>query len=150
MELTHPLAGTVTVKRLTPTAQLPRRGSEHAAGYDICCDEDFSLEPGERRSVHTGLSMACPSSMFYIATSRSGLAFKSGVLVHNAPGIIDADYRGELMMLMINTGDTKRVFSCGDRIGQVVFLPFVAPTIEDSDTLPESIRGEGGFGSTGR
>lgn len=150
----------VALCRLHPAATVPRRMTEHAAGYDLaaCLDEEgpITLAPGGRAIVPTGWSLAIPTGFEGQVRPRSGLAFRHGITVLNAPGTIDADYRGELKVLLLNTGDQPFVVSHGERIAQLVIAPVVAVTWAIVDTLPTSAdtpegrRGEGGFGSTGR
>ncbi len=134
--------------------------TDHAAGYDLaaCLDEGASvtLAAGGRGIVPTGWSMAIPTGFEGQVRPRSGLAFRHGITVLNAPGTIDADYRGELKVLLLNTGDRPFVIAHGERMAQLVIAPVLAATWAIVDSLPTSAdtagggRGEGGFGSTGR
>lgn len=130
---------------------LPAYESDEAAGMDIraALDKPRTLEPGERDLVPTGLQMALPAGYEAQIRPRSGLAYKQGVTMLNTPGTIDSDYRGEVKVLAINLGDKPYVIENGDRIAQMVIAPVYQPQIEETDSLPETNRGQGGFGSTG-
>lgn len=133
---------------------LPRYQSSGAAGLDLVAavpaDEPVSIAPGQRRLVPTGLSIALPDGYEAQVRPRSGLALKNGVTVLNAPGTVDSDYRGEIGVILINLGDQPFVISRGDRIAQMVVAPVSQLEFEDAETLADSARGAGGFGSTGR
>ena len=134
-----------------PDLPLPARQSAHAAGYDVASAEpDFVLVPGERRAVGTGLTFALPEGYEMQVRPRSGLALRSGVTLPNAPGTIDADYRGELKVILQNGGDEPVTIRRGDRIAQLVFARHESPEIMESDALDATARGASGFGSTGR
>jgi len=129
---------------------LPTRQTAGAAGYDVCSAEpDFLLGPSERRLVRTGLALAIPAGYEAQVRPRSGLALKHGVTLPNAPATIDADYRGELMIPMINLGTEPVVVARGMRIAQLVFQRVEAVELREVAELPPSERGAGGFGSTG-
>lgn len=140
------------VKRLSPHAQLPRQAHSHDAGYDVCCVEDFSLAPGQRRLVGTGLAMAFPVGWACLVVPRSGLALGHGISIVNAPGLVDAGYRNELGVILINTSTETFQAQAGERIAQLLFVPAAAPTIDEVEDLPSSGDGrdQGGFGSSGR
>jgi dUTP pyrophosphatase len=142
----------VRVQRLAHNADLPlpSRQTPGAAGYDVASAEpDFSLAPGERKAVATGLVFELPDGMEMQVRPRSGLALRYGITLPNAPGTIDADYRGELKVIMQNGGHEAVVIRRGERIAQLVFARFAAPSIELAESLSETSRGAGGFGSTG-
>lgn len=145
---------TVAIARLHPDAVLPQRMSEHAAGYDLAAclgvERSIELPAGGRARVPTGLRIAIPTGFEGQVRPRSGLAARHGVTVLNAPGTIDADYRGELMVLLVNLGDEAVRIAHGDRIAQLVIAPVadVALTLVEAIAV-DSTRGEGGFGSTG-
>ena len=143
----------VRVRRL-PHAEglpLPSRRTAGAAGFDVASAEaDFALAPGERRAVGTGLAFELPDGIEMQVRPRSGLALKHGITLPNAPGTIDSDYRGELQVIMQNGGTEPVTIARGDRIAQLVFAHYAVPTLTETDSLAESGRGEGGFGSTGR
>ncbi|MGB3739735.1 MAG: dUTP diphosphatase [Pontixanthobacter sp.] len=129
---------------------LPGYASAGAAGMDVLAAEDTILAPGARHAVATGLSMAIPDGYEVQVRARSGLAFKHGISVPNAPGTIDSDYRGELKVLLINHGAEDFTVARGDRIAQLVLAPVVRAKWAQVDALDETQRGHGGFGSTGR
>jgi dUTP pyrophosphatase len=129
---------------------LPTRRTSGSAGFDLASAEPtFVLAPGERRLVATGLAIELPDGVEGQVRPRSGLALKHGITMPNAPGTIDSDYRGELKVILQNSG-TEPVEICrGDRIAQLVFARYEAPELVDATALAESARGAGGFGSTG-
>ena len=131
---------------------LPAYASTHAAGLDLraAVEDDVTLNPGERALIPTGLAMALPDGFEAQVRPRSGLALKHGISVLNSPGTIDADYRGEIGIILINHGDTHFHIQRGDRIAQMIIAPFIQAAFDITDTLPESERGSGGFGSSGR
>jgi dUTP pyrophosphatase len=133
-----------------PLLDLPRYETAGAAGLDLRADEPFSLAPGERRLVPTGLAVAIPPGFEGQVRPRSGLAARHGVGMVNAPGTIDSDYRGEVSVLLVNHGQAAVAFARGDRVAQLVIAPVVRAEVELVEVLPETGRGEGGFGSTGR
>jgi dUTP pyrophosphatase len=135
---------------LSEGAVLPAYQTEHSAGMDLRCAEDFTLYPKERRLVGTGLKMAIPPGYEGQVRPRSGLAFKHGISLVNTPGTIDADYRGEIGVILINHGADVVTFNAGDRIAQFVIAPVVRAELIVVDELETTERGEGGFGSTGR
>jgi len=129
---------------------LPARQTAGAAGYDVCsADPDFTLAPLERRLVRTGLALAIPSGFEAQVRPRSGLALRYGLTLPNAPATIDSDYRGELMVPMINLGTEPAVVTRGTRIAQLVFQRVETVELQVVTALPASARGDGGFGSTG-
>lgn len=133
-----------------PPLELPRYETDGAAGLDLRADEPFSLAPGERRLVPTGLAMAIPPGHEGQVRPRSGLAVKHGVALVNAPGTIDSDYRGEVKVLLVNLGQAPVAFARGDRIAQLVVAPVARAAIALVDDLAGTGRGSGGFGSTGQ
>ena len=134
-----------------PDLPLPSRQSAHAAGFDVCSAElDFVLASGERRPVGTGLAFEIPEGYEMQVRPRSGLALKFGITLPNAPGTIDADYRGELKVILHNGGADAVPIRRGERIAQLVFARHEAPELVESDAVSETARGAGGFGSTGR
>jgi dUTP pyrophosphatase len=129
---------------------LPARATAGAAGYDVCSAEaEFRLAPLERRLVRTGLALAIPTGYEAQVRPRSGLALRQGVTLPNTPATIDSDYRGELMVALINLGTEPVTVSRGMRIAQLVFGRVADVRLETVDELPPSERGDGGFGSTG-
>jgi dUTP pyrophosphatase len=138
------------VKRLHPDATLPSRAYPGDAGLDLHAVEAVTLEPGERASVGTGIAVAIPEGQAGLVLPRSGLAARSGIALVNAPGLIDAGYRGELRVLLLNTDrETPCAIAVGDRIAQLVLIRVETPATADVDELPDSARGTGGFGSSG-
>ena len=142
----------IQVKKLREGATLPTRGSEKAAGYDLyaCLDEDVSIAPGETVKVGTGLSLAVPDGYFGAIFARSGLATKEGLRPANCVGVADSDYRGEYIVALHNDSGATRTVTNGERIAQLVVLPFLSVEFEEADALDETERGAGGFGSTGK
>jgi dUTP pyrophosphatase len=126
--------------------------SEGAAGLDLAsaASESITISPGERAAVPTGLALEIPPGFEGQVRPRSGLARKHGITLPNAPGTIDSDYRGEVLVLLLNTGRDPFVVSPGDRIAQLVIAPVVIATLEEVSDLSDTARGEGGFGHTGR
>jgi len=141
----------VQVKRLPggEGLSLPSYQTPHAAGLDLTAAEELTLEPGERGSVGTGLSIALPEGYEAQIRPRSGLALKFGVTVVNSPGTIDADYRGEIRIILINHCKSTFRVSRGDRIAQMVVAPVTRVGWQEVPELPDTERGQGGFGSTG-
>ncbi len=140
------------VKKLDPAAILPRYATPGAAGADLCAlpgGEPLTVNPGETVFVHTGLSMAIPEGYVGLIFARSGLACKQGLAPANKVGVIDADYRGELMVALHNHGTTPRTVMPGDRIAQFLLMPVITADFAETDDLPDTLRGAGGFGSTG-
>ncbi len=130
---------------------IPKRASAHAAGYDLCADltSPKVLEIGRRALIPTGVSIALPEGYEAQIRPRSGLALKNGLTVLNTPGTIDADYRGEIQVILINLGQEPFEISPGMRIAQMIIAPVSAPELVRVDSLSETARGAGGFGSTG-
>lgn len=143
----------VSFKRLRETAKLPRYQTDGAAGFDLVAalDEPIELSAGGGRAlVPTGWSVAIPPGFEGQVRPRSGLAFRHGVTLTNSPGTIDADYRGEVGVLLINHGPEAFAVAPGERIAQMVITPVVQAQLAEVDELPATGRGDGGFGSTGR
>jgi dUTP pyrophosphatase len=139
------------VQRLAATAKLPTRATAGDAGLDLYASEPARLKPGARASVGTGIAIEIPAGHAGLVLPRSGWAAKHGIALVNAPGLIDARYRGEVRVLLLNT-DREEAFdiSEGDRIAQLLVVPFASLAPVEADSLAESDRGESGFGSTGR
>ncbi|MFL5824099.1 MAG: dUTP diphosphatase [Solirubrobacteraceae bacterium] len=138
------------VQRLNPHAVLPTRAYEDDAGLDLHALEQQVLEPGQRASLRTGIAIEIPQGYAGLVLPRSGLAHRHGIALVNAPGLIDAGYRGEVRVLLLNT-DRHGAFvvSPGDRIAQLVLMRVEAPPVVEVDELSPSERGHGGFGSSG-
>jgi dUTP pyrophosphatase len=143
----------VRISRLpsNPDLPLPARQTAHAAGYDVAsCEPDVILAPGERRAVGTRLMFELPEGYEMQVRPRSGLALKFGITLPNAPGTIDADYRGELKVILQNGGTEPFTIRRGERIAQLVFARHEVAQLVESDGVGATERGSGGFGSTGR
>jgi dUTP pyrophosphatase len=144
---------TIKVKRVNgnESGPLPAYMTEHAAGLDVCAflEEDMLIAPGQRRLIPTGLTVAIPEGFEIQVRPRSGLAIRDGLTLVNTPGTIDADYRGEIGILMINHGDKPVSIRSGQRIAQLVVSRVCKAELEEVDELPESGRQGGGFGHTG-
>lgn len=131
---------------------MPTFGSKEAAGADLyaCLEEDVSIAPGQTVFIPTGLAMALPKGYVGLVYARSGLACKQDLAPANKVGVIDSDYRGEFMIALHNHGAETRSIKHGDRIAQLVVTPILHPSYEEAETLDETARGTGGFGSTGK
>lgn len=135
---------------LSEGAVLPAYQTENAAGLDLRCVDDFTLYPKERRLIGTGLRLAIPPGYEGQIRPRSGLALKHGISMVNTPGTIDADYRGEVGVILVNHGADVVTFNAGDRIAQLVICPVARAELVVVDQLEDTERGVGGFGSTGK
>lgn len=142
----------VNIKKLNENAKLPTYGSPFAAGADLyaCEGGEVTLAAGETRLVHTGIAMEIPDGYVGLIYARSGLATKRGLAPANKVGVIDSDYRGEIMVALYNQSDKEQTVCDGERIAQIVFTPYVAASFAVVDELDSTERGAGGFGSTGR
>ena len=141
----------IRIKKLTDTARLPAYGSASAAGADLYSDEGaVTVAPGETHLFHTGLSMEIPEGYGGFVHARSGLATKRGLAPANKVGVIDADYRGEWFIPLHNHGERPQTVQPGERIAQLVLVPCMTASFFEADSLDETARGAGGFGSTGR
>jgi dUTP pyrophosphatase len=141
----------VQVKRLShgEGLALPHYATQGAAGMDVLSAEDVTIEPGARHAVATGLALAIPAGYEIQVRPRSGLALKHGITVPNTPGTIDSDYRGELKVILINHGGEPFAIARGDRVAQLVLAPVVQAAWDEVAALDDTVRGAGGFGSTG-
>lgn len=138
------------LKMLYGNAMLPSQAKPGDAGLDLVAQEDYRvIPPGESALIQTGISVQIPTGMVGLVCSRSGMALKHGVFVLNAPGVVDSGYRGEVGVILHNTKDTHFHINRGDRIAQLVLVPFIAPMYELVTDLDDTERGTGGFGSTG-
>ena len=144
---------TVKVKKLNPKAMLPKYGTEWSAGADLfaCLNEEsVTINPNETVFIHTGIAVQIPTHLVGLVYARSGLACKRGLAPANKVGVIDSDYRGEIMVAMHNHSTASQTIADGERIAQIVFSPYVMANLEESETLDDTVRGAGGFGSTGK
>ncbi len=139
----------INVKKLHVDAIVPQYQSHEAAGFDLHAIEECTLQPAQRLLVKTGLSLALPKGYELQIRPRSGLAYKSGITVLNAPGTVDSDYRGEIMVLLINHSHEDFIIRQGDRIAQGIVQAVIQADFALVDSLDETARGTSGFGSTG-
>ena len=140
----------IAVKKLDERAILPTRGTAAAAGMDLYAMEQTVIAAGETVLVHTGIALAIPEGYGGFIYARSGLATKRGLAPANKVGVIDADYRGEIMVALHNHGQSEQTVAAGERVAQLVVAPVLMAELSLTDALPDTERGEGGFGSTGR
>ena len=142
----------VLIKKLDPEVELPAYKTEGASGMDLMAllTEPINLKPNSSCLVPTGLAVAFSSDFEIQIRPRSGLAAKNSISVLNTPGTIDSDYRGEIKVILFNHGKNDFLINNKDRIAQMILTPVIKMDIEETDNLPETIRGEGGFGSTGK
>ena len=142
---------TINYKKLNPNAKTPTRGSKYAAGYDLysCLDNDVEIKPHQTVKISTGLSFELPNGTFAGIFARSGLATKEGLRPANCTGICDCDYRGEYIVALHNDSENVRLIHNGDRIAQMILLPYIEMEFNEVDELTDTERGTGGFGSTG-
>lgn len=145
------LNANVPIKKLNPEAIIPTYGSEYAAGADLyaCIEDSITFQPGETILIHTGLAMEIPLGYAGLIYARSGLASKKGLAPANKVGVIDADYRGEIMVALHNHNTLPVSIEPGERIAQLVITPYLTAQFTEVSVLNETLRGEGGFGSTG-
>ena len=144
---------TIRIKKLRPDALLPTYGSKDAAGADLYAlteEAGLCIAPGETAMVHTGLSIELPRGFAGLVYVRSGLATKRGLAPANKVGVIDPDYRGEIMISLHNHGNAPATVHSGERVAQLVITPYLTATFREVDALSDTVRGEGGFGSTGQ
>lgn len=141
----------VKIKKLDDRATLPTYGSQFAAGADLyaVADEDIVIAPGQTVLIHTGLAAEIPAGYAGLVYARSGLASKKGLAPANKVGVIDADYRGEIMVALHNHSSVAAAVSHGERVAQLVIAPFLTAEFTEAEELSDTVRGEGGFGSTG-
>jgi dUTP pyrophosphatase len=141
----------MNVKKLDGRATLPTYGSQCAAGADLyaCLDAPVTIEPAQTVLIHTGVAMAIPDGLVGLIFARSGLASKKGLAPANKVGVIDSDYRGEIMVALHNHGSVPQTVEPGDRIAQFLVMPVITAQFAEVDSLDETERGAGGFGSTG-
>ena len=142
----------VLIKKLNPAVKLPKYETSGASGVDLTAfiKETIDLKPKESFLIPTGLSVAFSEDFEIQIRPRSGLAAKNNISVLNTPGTIDSDYRGEIKVIIYNHGSENFIINNNDRIAQMVLTPIIKMSLEETDNLPETVRGEGGFGSTGK
>ena len=141
---------TVRVKKLRENAVLPSYGSDYAAGADLYACNAVTVEPGATEFAQTGLALEVPAGYAGLVYARSGLACKKGLAPANKVGVIDADYRGEVMVALYNHSSQAVEIEPGERVAQLVITPYLTAVFEETEELSDTVRGEGGFGSTGR
>ena len=141
----------VEIKKINENAIVPTYGTEFSAGADLYAliDGSVTIEPGETKMIGTGLALAIPEGLVGLIFARSGLASKKGLAPANKVGVIDSDYRGEVRVVLHNHGNVAQTIENGERIAQIAFVPYYAAEFSVVDKLSETLRGEGGFGSTG-
>lgn len=142
----------VKIKKLDEKAVIPTYGSEFSAGADLyyAGDEPLTIDAGKTLLVHTGIAMEIPEGLVGLVFARSGLASKRSLAPANKVGVIDSDYRGEIMVALHNHSDIPQTIEARERIAQLVLVPYIAASFEEADELDSTERGAGGFGSTGR
>ena len=140
----------INLKKLDERAKIPTRGSEMAAGMDLYALDTVTLEPGATVLVHTGIALAIPEGYAGFIYARSGLATKRSLAPANKVGVVDADYRGEIMVALHNHGTVAQTVDAGERVAQMVVAPFLKVEFSETDTLDDTARADGGFGSTGK
>jgi len=145
------MAVNINIKKLDERAVVPTFGSEYAAGADLyaCLDEPITIEPGTTTMIHTGLAMEIPEGYAGLIYARSGLASKKGLAPANKVGVVDPDYRGEFMVALHNHSLVSATIEPGERIAQLVVTPYLPVEFTVTDSLSDTVRGAGGFGSTG-
>lgn len=139
----------IKIKRLYEDSIIPTRGSEYAAGYDLYAHEGATIKPHETAKIGTGVAIQPPKDTFGAVFARSGLATKQGLRPANCVGVCDYDYTGEYIVALHNDSNEERTIEAGERIGQVVFIPYINVSFVEVDKLEETERGDSGFGSTG-
>lgn len=142
----------VKIKKLFPEAKIPTYGSDNAAGADLYACTDGEVEvifPGQTKMFHTGIAMEIPETYVGLIFARSGIAVKRGLAPANKVGVIDSDYRGEIMVALHNHSSVEGIIEDGERIAQMVIVPYLRADFTEADVLEDTDRGDGGFGSTG-
>lgn len=142
----------INIKRLSETAKLPERGSAFAAGYDLFADlnKPIEIKPHETYMINTGVAMEIPEGYWGGVFARSGLSAKEGLRPANCVGVVDADYRGPICVALHNDGEVARTITPQQKIAQLVVVPFLTVEFEEVEELSDTVRGTGGFGSTGK
>ena len=142
----------VLIKKLNSKVQLPKYKTDGSSGMDLMAflDTSINIKPQESAIIPTGISIAIPKDTEVQIRPRSGLAAKSNISVLNTPGTIDSDYRGEIKIILFNHGKEEFVINSNDRIAQMILMPIIKAEFEEVENLPKTLRGSGGFGSTGK
>ena len=142
----------IRVKKLHPEAILPTYGTEEAAGADLyaCLDAPVTIQPGEGAFISTGLALEVPKGCAGLIYARSGMACKRGLAPANKVGVIDSDYRGEIRVVLLNHSGQAQTVQPGERIAQMIITPVLTPAYAEAEDLTDTVRGAGGFGSTGK
>tara|TARA_B100000214_G_C23830404_1_gene563879 strand:- start:407 stop:844 length:438 start_codon:yes stop_codon:yes gene_type:complete len=142
----------ILIKKLNSKVKLPKYKTDGSSGMDLMAflEKPVSLMPQKSELISTGISIAIPDNTEVQIRPRSGLAAKNNISVLNTPGTIDSDYRGEIKVILFNHGNKEFIINNEDRIAQMILVPIIKATFEEVENLPETIRGEGGFGSTGK
>ena len=143
---------TIRVKKLRENATLPTYGSQWAAGADLyaCLEAPVTIQPGETAWIPTGLALEVPKGCAGLVYARSSLGVKRGLAPANKVGVIDSDYRGEVRVVLLNHGKTEQTVEHGERVAQMLITPVLTPAYEEASELSDTVRGVGGFGSTGK
>jgi dUTP pyrophosphatase len=143
---------TIRVKKLSPNAILPTYGTNEAAGADLyaCLEDTVSIAPGETYWVGTGIALEVPKGCAGLIYARSSMGVKRGLAPANKVGVIDSDYRGEIRVVLLNHSNQMQTVSPGERVAQLIITPVLTPAYEEVDELSDTVRGVGGFGSTGK
>lgn len=146
------MAVSVNIKKLKENAIIPTYGTEYAAGADLyaCIDETLTINPGETKFIGTGIALEIPEGYAGLIYARSGLSCKKGLAPANKVGVVDADYRGEITVALHNHSLESKTIEPSERIAQMVIAPFLTATFNEVDELSDTVRGVGGFGSTGK
>lgn len=142
----------VKIKKLNPNAHIPTAGSDKAAGYDLyaCIEEAIDIQPQKMVKIGTGIAVTPPEGYFGAIFARSGLSTKKGLRPANCVGVCDEDYTGEYIVVLYNDSNLVQTIEPGERIAQLIFLPYISVNMIEVDELEETERGDGGFGSTGK
>lgn len=143
---------TIAVKKIRPGATVPTYGTEFSAGADLyaCLDETVTIAPGETKAIPTGIAMEVPIGCAGLVYARSSLGVKRGLAPANKVGVIDSDYRGEIMVMLFNHGRDAQQVQHGERVAQILITPVLTPAYQEAEELSNTKRGAGGFGSTGK
>lgn len=135
--------------KLKPSAQTPVKSTEGSAGYDLYATEDVAISPYSTHKASTGIALAIPKGVAGLLYARSSLSVNSGVSLANGVGVIDSDYRGEVLVPLYNSNPTPFTVRRGMKIAQIIFTPYLEPVLREVESLEDTVRGDGGFGSTG-